>query len=333
MKEKVDAVKLYQYNSFPKVVAIGGGTGLSTMLRGLKKWSVNITAIVTVADDGGGSGDLRENLGMLPPGDIRNCIMALADTETVMEDLFTYRFDSGNLKGQSFGNLFLAAMNGICGSFSKAVEKTCRVLAVKGRVLPVTEQNIYLECMFRDGTSVFGESKISEAKLKKNTDIDHIRLLPQNPAALPEALEAIREAKLIILGPGSLYTSVIPNLLVDGICDEIKKSDALKVYVCNVMTQRGETENYTVSKHLEALYKHSFENIVDYCLVNDNTPPQKLLNKYKIQGCETVKIDDTVLSKMRIKLIKSDFLTESGDLLRHDPDKLAGALMDLLYNN
>ena len=219
-----------------KIVAIGGGHGLSTMLRGLKRYTKDITAIVTVADDGGGSGMLREDLGILPPGDIRNCILALANTEPTMEQLLDYRFTEGSLAGQSFGNLFLAAMDGISGSFDEAVHRMGEVLAITGRVLPVTNQSVHLEAEFVNGSRVLGESKIFYAKKRNDCRIRQVRLVPEHPKPLPESIEAIAQADLILLGPGSLYTSIIPNLLVDGVAEAIAKSRALKILVMNIMT-------------------------------------------------------------------------------------------------
>ena len=238
----------------PRVAVIGGGHGLSNMLRGLKRYTENISAIVTVADDGGGSGMLRQDLGMPPPGDIRNCLEALANTEPLMSELMHYRFTEGSLAGQSFGNLFLAALNGISTSFDAAVSRMSQVLAITGQVLPVTTADVQLEAEFENGASVVGESKIFYCKKKEDCRITKVRLIPEHPRALPEAVEAIREADMIILGPGSLYTSIIPNLLVDGIVEAILQSDALKVYVANVMTQEGETEGYTASDHIAAIF-------------------------------------------------------------------------------
>ena len=254
----------------PKVVAIGGGTGLSTMLRGLKNHTKNLTAIVTVADDGGSSGMLRQDLGMPPPGDIRHCMEALANAEPLMQELLTYRFPqgSGNLTGQSFGNLILAALNGISGSFDEAVSKMSQVLAITGRVLPVTNADVVLEATFENGTQVQGESKISDFKKAQDCRIQSVRLLPEHPKALPEAVRAIEEADLILLGPGSLYTSVIPNLLVDGISEAVCASKAMKIYICNIMTQDGETEGMTASDHVKALLRHSGPGLVDICLCN-----------------------------------------------------------------
>ena len=241
----------------PKIAVIGGGHGLSNMLRGLKEYTENLSAIVTVADDGGGSGALRQDLGMPPPGDIRNCLEALANTEPLMSELMRYRFQEGSLAGQSFGNLFIAALNGISPSFDAAVRRMSEVLAITGRVLPVTTADVQLEAEFENGASVIGESKIFYCKKKEDCRITQVRLLPEHPKPLPEALAALQEADMIVLGPGSLYTSIIPNLLVDGIVEAIEKSKALKIYVCNVMTQEGETEGYTASDHIAAIFKHS----------------------------------------------------------------------------
>ena len=247
----------------PKVAVIGGGHGLSNMLRGLKQYTENISAIVTVADDGGGSGMLRQDLGMPPPGDIRSCMEALANTEPVMRELLHYRFTEGSLAGQSFGNLFLAALNGISPSFDAAVRRMSQVLAITGRVLPVTTADVQLEATFENGASVVGESHIFRCKKEQDCRIRRVRLIPEHPRALPAAIEALEQAEVIVLAPGSLYTSIIPNLLVDGIVDAIRRSRALKVYVCNVMTQDGETEGYTVSDHIRALFKHSCPGLFD----------------------------------------------------------------------
>ena len=314
----------------PKIVAVGGGTGLSTMLRGLKVYSSNITAIVTVADDGGGSGVLRQDLGMLPPGDIRNCILALADTEPIMQKLIQYRFEDGILKGQSFGNLFLAAMDGISSSFEEAVKKMSDVLAVTGKVLPVTLDNVRLCAELDDGFVICGESKIGDHNSFHAGKIKRVYLEPQNATPLKDALDTIAEADVIILGPGSLYTSIIPNLLVDGICDAIKASKAVKIYVCNVMTQPGETDGYSMSDHIEYLEEHTFKGIVDYCIVNTASIPDELKKRYAADGAEAVKVDMEQMSNSGIKVMGSDFLSIKNDLIRHDPDKLAKAIISLV---
>ncbi|MBQ8830659.1 MAG: YvcK family protein [Oscillospiraceae bacterium] len=319
-------------NTAPKITCIGGGTGLSTMLRGLKRFSPNITAIVTVTDDGGGSGVLRTELAMPPPGDIRSCLLALSNTEPTMAKLLNYRFTGGHLKGQSFGNLFLAAMHGISGSFDEAVAKMADVLAITGRVLPVTNENVWLTARFADGSRIFGESNINYAKLKKGCRITSVALSPKHPKALPESIRAIEEADIIVLGPGSLYTSVIPNLLVDGITDAICTCRGTKIYVCNLMTQPGETEGYTVSDHVSALLMHSGCKLVDYCIVNSNAAPEAMVQKYKQEGSTEVKCDYEVMAKLGIKVVRAP-ISFSQEHFRHNPLALAAVIMDIYKNN
>lgn len=314
----------------PKIVTVGGGTGLSTMLRGLKAYSSNLTAVVTVADDGGGSGMLRTDLGILPPGDIRNCILALADTEPIMQKLLQYRFSEGVLKGQSFGNLFLAAMDGISTNFEEAVRKMSDVLAVTGKVLPVTLEDMKICARLADGTIVHGESNIGKHHTTHPGRIESIFLEPPRIMPLTDSLTAIAEADIIVLGPGSLYTSILPNLLVDGICDAIKNSPAIKVYVCNVMTQPGETEGYSVSDHVNAIISHTYEGIVDYCIVNIGKVPEELLVHYHEDGADVVRIDRERMEGLGITLIQKDILRIGDNLVRHDPDKLAEVIMDLV---
>jgi uncharacterized cofD-like protein len=314
----------------PKLVVIGGGTGLSTMLRGLKYYTSNITAIVTVADDGGGSGDLREDLGILPPGDIRNCILALADTEPIMEDLLQYRFPDGRLKNQSFGNLFLAAMDGISNNFEEAVQKMSSVLAVTGRVMPVTLDNMVLKAKFKNGKIVEGESVIPEKALEEKTAIDRIFIEPEDAKPLPDALKAIAEADAIILGPGSLYTSVIPNLLVKDIAKAVKRSSALKLYVSNIMTQPGETDGYDAGDHISAIYKHVHESFLDYIIVNAGKIDKQLEEKYKTEGSQLVKIHDNKLKKLGVGVIEGDFVKVKKGFIRHDPEKLASILIETI---
>ena len=315
----------------PKVVAIGGGTGLSTMLRGLKSHTKNLTAIVTVADDGGSSGMLRQDLGMPPPGDIRHCMEALANAEPLMQELLTYRFPqgSGNLTGQSFGNLILAALNGISGSFDEAVSKMSQVLAITGRVLPVTNADVVLEATFENGTQVQGESKISDFKKAQDCRIQSVRLLPEHPKALPEAVRAIEEADLILLGPGSLYTSVIPNLLVDGISEAVCASKAMKIYICNIMTQDGETEGMTASDHVKALLRHSGPGLVDICLCNSAPVRPGLLERYKEEDAAPIVVDKEAIEALGVGLVTRPLASETLDYARHSFARLSAAVMEL----
>ena len=313
----------------PRIVAIGGGTGLSTLLRGLKLYTRHITAIVTVADDGGGSGVLRHDLGMLPPGDIRNCMEALANCEPMMSQLMHYRFTEGVLAGQSFGNLFLAALDGIMPSFDAAVESLSQVLAITGRVLPVTNENIQLKAVFENGTTVVGESQIAAMKHKQQCRISRVELVPEHPKALPAALSAIEQADMIILAPGSLYTSIIPNLLVDGIVEAIRRSTALKIYVCNVMTQPGETEGYTVSDHIHALFKHSCSDLFSVCLVNSQPIPSSVSQRYALMGAEVILCDHGACEALGVEIINRPVSTVENCRVRHSPGHLARELMDL----
>ena len=320
---------LQQWERGPKIVAIGGGTGLSTMLRGLKKYTRNLTAIVTVADDGGGSGMLRRDIGMPPPGDIRHCMEALANTEPIMERLLTYRFTEGSLAGQSFGNLILAALNGVTGSFEEAVSQMSQVLAITGRVIPVTSADVQLEAVFENGARVVGESSIYSVKKEQDCRIDHVALIPERPAPLPAALEAIGEADLILLGPGSLYTSVIPNLLVEGVAHAIAASLAPKIYICNIMTQEGETEGYTAADHVEALLAHGEPGLVDLCLANCAPVQPGLVEKYREEDAAPLTVDRARIAAMGLELVERPVASEQGDFARHDPDKLAQAVLEI----
>ncbi len=311
----------------PRVAVIGGGHGLSNMLRGLKRYTENISAIVTVADDGGGSGMLRQDLGMPPPGDIRNCLEALANTEPLMSELMHYRFTEGSLAGQSFGNLFLAALNGISPSFDAAVSRMSQVLAITGRVLPVTTADVQLEAEFENGASVIGESKIFYCKKKEDCRITKVRLIPEHPKALPEAVEAIRVADMIILGPGSLYTSVIPNLLVDGIVEAIQQSDALKVYVANVMTQEGETEGYTASDHISAIFQHSAPGLFELCLTNSSPIPADVAARYAQEGAEPLRYDVGRCAALGVELVSGPIATVENGYVRHHSENLARELI------
>ena len=307
-----------------KIVAIGGGTGLSTLLSGLKNYTTNITAIVTVADDGGSSGKLREELGIIPPGDIRNCIAALADQDKIITELFQYRFKTGqNLEGHSFGNLFLTALKEVVGGdFVKAVQATSLILRSSGTVLPASPEPMKIIAEMEDGRLIEGESKIPHAEGK----IKRILCNPEKPKAQKEALEAISNADLIVLGPGSLYTSIIPNLLVPEILETIKNSHAHKIYVCNIMTQPGETQNFTVSDHINALLKHTNErHLIDVVIANDRHP-EKLLEKYKEKLQEPVIIDADKIQSLGIRLVARNLIKEE-NLVRHDPTLLSKAIL------
>lgn len=331
MAQGTEQIRLYTPGKKqPQIVAIGGGHGLSAMLRGLKRYSRYITAIVTVADDGGGSGMLRDELGILPPGDIRSCILALANTEPTMEKLLNYRFTEGSLAGQSFGNLFLAAMTGVSRSFEEAVHKMGDVLAITGRVLPVTDQDIRLEAEFDNGSRCLGESKIFYAKKVQNCRIKQVRLIPERPKALPDTLRAIEDADVIVIGPGSLYTSIIPNFLVDGISQAVSASKAKKIYVMNIMTQDGETEGYTGSDHVRALLDHALPGVVDVCIANNREISEEVLGPYWQEGVEPLKLDIPALEAMGIQ-VEQYPLSCGSRYIRHDSDALAKAIMDV-YN-
>ena len=314
-------------NNEAKVVVIGGGTGLSTMLRGLKQYTSHITAIVTVGDDGGGSGKLREDLGMLPPGDIRNCILALADTEPLMEDLLQYRFTEGSLKGQCFGNLFLAAMAGISENFEDAVQKMSSVLAVKGKVLPVTLDDMKLVAELENGAIIEGESKIPSEVIVRNTRIKTIAIKPIDAKPLEEAIKAINNADVIIMGPGSLYTSIIPNLLVKGIPEAICKSPAKKVYISNVMTQPGETDGFKVSNHLKVLMDYGVAENIDYVIANNGIIPPDIKEKYAKENAELVVLDYENISNLNVNVIEADLIKITKRYVKHNAEKLAELIM------
>ena len=302
-------------NRGPKIVAVGGGTGLSMLLRGIKNITNNVTAVVTVGDDGGSSGRLREEMGVLPPGDIRNCIAALADDEDLVTKLFQYRFRNGEgLEGHSFGNLFLTALCSITGDMVRAVKESSNVLSIRGRVLPSTLDDMKLVAEMEDGRIIHGESNIPEAHGK----IKRLFTDPQNCHALADVISAIREAELIILGPGSLYTSVIPNLLIQEISHEIAKSNAKKIYVCNIMTQPGETDGYSVCDHVNAIMKHAgSKKVIDAVLVNDFMP-SNLAKKYEMAGSYPVKLDLDNLKRLGVKLVTRKLIEDSKEgLVRH----------------
>ncbi|MCG9967579.1 YvcK family protein [Pelotomaculum terephthalicicum JT] len=310
----------------PKIVVIGGGTGLSVLLRGLKKYTSNLTAIVTVADDGGSSGRLRGDLGILPPGDIRNCLVALADKEPLMEELLQYRFTTGELAGHCMGNLLLAALTGVSGSFDQAVRGLSKVLAVRGRVLPATLSNITLCAELADGTVVQGESSITRSQGK----IKRVFIKPQRCLPLAEALAAIQAADAVVLGPGSLYTSVIPNLLVKGIPEALARSSAIKIYVCNVMTQPGETDDYTGSEHLRAIIAHAGK-FLDYVLLNTGQIPARLRVRYRQDGASPVLADLEKIEELGVTAVGENLIHET-QVVRHHPDQLAQGILRLIMS-
>ncbi len=311
----------------PRIVAIGGGTGLSTLLRGLKHYSDNITAIVTVADDGGSSGRLRRDMGVLPPGDIRNCLTALADEEALLTELFRYRFDAGDgLSGHSFGNLFISALAEITGKdLMQAIAATSKVLAIRGQVLPATLADVTLWVELQDGRWVEGESNIAKAK----GTIQRIGCQPPQPPAIPEVIAAINAADYIILGPGSLYTSIIPNVLVPDIVKAIAANPAPHIYVCNIMTEPGETSNYAVGDHIAALDKVAGVRLFDGVLVQKYPPSERAIERYRDQGATPVAIDSDHLTHLGCRVVLAHVMHEDPEtgLIRHDPERLSAMLM------
>lgn len=310
----------------PRIVVIGGGTGLSVMLRGLKQKPLDITAIVTVADDGGSSGILREELQIPPPGDIRNVLTALADTEPLMAEVLKYRFNSnGALSGHSLGNLILAAMTDITGDFVTGITELSRIFAVRGRVLPAANQSIVLKAEMEDGSTVVGESRIPKSGLA----IRKVFIEPANVEPLPEAVEALEQADAILIGPGSLYTSIIPNLVVPKLAEAIVGSDAVKIFVCNVMTQPGETDNYSVGDHLDAIHRHIGQHLFDYVIVNDGEIPPQVQSLYAEQGSKAVHLDLEEVKSRGYKVI-ADKLVLFRTYLRHDAARLSDHIYQLV---
>jgi uncharacterized cofD-like protein len=315
-----------QLSRGPKISTIGGGTGLSVLLTGLKEHTSNITAIVTVADDGGSSGRLRQEFDILPPGDIRNCLVALADAPALMRDLFQFRFNTNSeLSGHSFGNLFITVMTRLTGDFEKAIKETSKVLALRGQVIPSTLENVSLVAEHKDGSTTVGENRIPAVR----RTIQRVKLNLATPQATPDAIKAIEEAQIIVLGPGSLYTSIIPNLLIKEISDAIAASTAIKVYVCNVMTQPGETDGLSVSEHIRALITHSNPRVVDYCVINTGEIPSEILNRYAKEGSYLVVNDRKKIEAMGYRVIEDDFAVIDNGVIRHDAEKLAKIILGL----
>ena len=318
----------------PRIVVIGGGTGISVILRGLKKISSNISAVVTMTDDGGASGVIRDELGILPPGDVRNCIMALADNEAIMESLFQYRFQEGRLEGQNVGNLVIAALADLYGDFEMAVNKLQEVLRIKGRVIPVTSDNAVLCARLEDGTVVKGESLIPEMVQKTGSPIEKVFLEPENTDALPAARRAIRDADLIILGPGSLFSSIIPNLLVRGIREAIRDASGMKLLICNVMTQSGETDNYSVSDFADAVEQYLGEGVLEYMLINDHICSSEEIAPYLATGCRQMlatKEDRNLLRSRGIVPIESNMIHTGDGVIRHDAERITNVVSSLVH--
>ncbi|HEX9760466.1 MAG TPA: gluconeogenesis factor YvcK family protein [Candidatus Acidoferrales bacterium] len=319
-----------------RIVALGGGTGLSTLLRGLKQHVArrrqekthmpiaDLAAVVTVTDDGGSSGRLRREYSILPPGDIRNCMVALSKDEALLGRLFQYRFDTGQgLRGHSFGNLFLTALTRVTGDFPEAVRLSGQVLAIRGRIFPSTAQNVTLEATLEGGTKVAGETRISRSRRR----IRRLRLVPRRVRPMPEVLEAIRQADLILVGPGSLYTSILPNLLVEGVAKGLRRSGATRVFISNLMTQPGETGGYTAAEHIRAIYQHTGPDLFDWVVVNRKPISARLLRRYRAQGAEPVGVNVGELQRMGLRCILDDLLEEDG-VVRHDAPRLTRLILE-----
>jgi len=319
-----------------RVVAIGGGTGLSTLLRGLKQFVArrrqeserhpigDLAAVVTVTDDGGSSGRLRREYRVLPPGDIRNCMVALSQDEALLGRLFQYRFQLGRgLRGHSFGNLFLTALSDITGDFTEAVHVSGKILAIRGRIFPATVENVALEAVMTDGKIVSGETQIAKCGKK----IRRLRLSPRQVQPLPEVLEAVGQADLILIGPGSLYTSILPNLLVSGVAEAIETSSATRVYVANLMTQPGETEGYSLSDHVSAIYQHTQRKLFDWVVASNQPVAPEVARRYRAQGAEPVRVDLPTLQRMGLRCLLDDLLEADG-VVRHNAARLSQLLIE-----
>lgn len=310
----------------PRIVTVGGGSGLSVILSGLKEYTSNITAIVTVADSGGSSGRLREQFDIIPPGDFRNCLVALADAPVLMRDLFQFRFDKNSeFSGHNFGNLFITVMTQLTGDFEKALKESSKVLAIRGQVIPSTLNNVSLVAQHKNGSTTEGEAQIP----KSHMPIEKVFLKPSDSLATPGAIKAIEEAGIIILGPGSLYTSIIPNLLIKEITEAIVASEAVKIYVCNIMTQYGETDGYTAYDHINAIIKHSHPKVLDYCIVNNAPVPAELVERYRQENSCPIVVDTRKIRALGYRIIEDEIITTQ-DYIRHIPVKLAKIILGLI---
>jgi uncharacterized cofD-like protein len=324
-----------------RVVAIGGGTGLSTLLKGLKRYTAtpaelpatgpyisDLTAIVTVSDDGGSSGRLRRELNMLPPGDIRNCLVAVSEDENLLSKLFQYRFSSsGDLEGHSFGNLFLAALTAMTGDFGVAVKKASEILATRGHILPATSANVALEAIMDDGSHVVGETKITASEQR----IVELKIVPADPEPMPQTLQAIADADLITLGPGSLFTSLIPNLLVRGIPEAIAASRAVKVFICNLMTEANESLHMSASDHVMAIYAHGGHGLFHYAMVNCEPVSAAMMAQYAEESAEPVECDQGAVEALGVQCVAGNFIDES-EVVRHATDRICRELISLAEN-
>ena len=317
-----------------KVVVIGGGTGVSNMLRGIKLFNQDITAIVTMADDGGGSGFLRREMGILPPGDLRNCLVALANSSGAMENLLQFRFQNGVLTGQNFGNLLIAALTEIYQDFETAIEETAKVLNISGKVYPVTLDNVHLEGEFENGDKCIGESNIPLIAKRENLRIKKLRTFPNKAVIFPKAKAAIEQADIVILGPGSLYTSLISNLVVEGVAEALLKTKAEKYYVSNIMTEPGETTGYSIRDHVKAIIDHGGD-IVDKVLVNVNNPKAEVLERYESKDygyIEYTEEDRKYLEDLGINVICGNFINDENNQIRHSAIRVFEKIL-IDYNN
>ena len=312
----------------PRIVAIGGGSGLSVLLHGLKEFTSNITAVVTVADDGGSSGRLRSQFNMPPPGDIRNCLVALADAEPMMSDLFQFRFqESGELEGHNFGNLFILAMLKVTGDFEKAIKESSKILAIRGRVVPSTLKKVSLVALHKDGTETEGESNISKVR----SPIERLYLKPEGCAATEDAIEAIQNADAIVIGPGSLYTSILPNLLIEDLSAALAASHAPKIYICNVMTQPHETANHTAFDHVNVIVQHTRPDVLSHVIVNNGRIPQNMLKKYAKEEAFPVENNIERIRELGYEIIETD-LVSSSDMVRHHSRRVAKIVVDVAHS-
>jgi uncharacterized cofD-like protein len=333
IKDKKNVVDIvysdHKLSKGPRIVAVGGGTGLSTLLTGLKKFSHNITAIVTVSDDGGSSGIIRDSFDVLPPGDIRNCLVALADSEPLMRKLFQYRFpEEKPFSGHTVGNLVILALSNISGNFETAIQEASKILAITGKVVPATLSKIRLVAKNTDGTYTEGEHKITKSVNK----IESISIIPETAVATREAIDAISSCDVIVIGPGSLYTSIMPNLLIDGIKDAIIAAKAKKIYVCNVMTQEGETDQYSAYDHIRAIEKHCGTKIFDFVIVNDKDVIPEVLERYQTENSYPVAVDEEKILSGGYRLIKADVINVK-NVVRHESEKLAEIIQKIAVNN